>query len=332
MSRVLLVSPAFHGYWRSIAAALEQCGHQVEAHRYDELAGGGAKVYNKVRYELGERLALGGAAAQARDFSARAAQAVTRADPEAVVVVKGDVLGDDFLESLGARPRVLWLYDELRRTRWTIERLRAFGPIASYSPQDVADLDEAGIAATHLPLAYDPAVPFTPRVTPEAVFVGARYPNRERLLVGVQLLGAPVRAYGKTWSNHPFDRLRTWRLTGASLPVGREVSLADAYGLMAGAPAALNIHGDQDGFTMRTFEAGGVGAVQLIDRADVDRHYDPDSEVACFDGADDLAELIQRARTDRRWADGLRARSRKRTLAEHTFVHRTRVLEALWRA
>ena len=330
MSRVLLVSPTFHGYWRSIAAAFEQLGHRVETHRYDEFAGGPAKVHNKLRYELAERLALGGAAAQARDFSARAALAVRRADPDAVVVVKGDVLGEDFLDAVGTRPRVLWLYDELRRTRWTIEGLRRFGPIASYSPQDVATLAAAGIPAQHLPLAFDPAVPFTPVPTAEAVFVGARYPNREALLLGAHRIGAPVRAYGKTWSNHPFDRLRTWRLAGATLPVGREVSLADAYGLMAGAPAAINIHGDQDGFTMRTFEAAGVGAVQLIDRRDVTPHYDPESEVACFDDSEQLADLVRRAAADTRWADSLRAGARRRTLAEHTFLHRARILESLW--
>ena len=44
---------------------------------------------------------------------------------------------------------------------------------------------------------------------------------------------------------------------------------------MAGARANVNIHGDQDGFTMRTFETCGVGALQLVDRADVCRRLRP---------------------------------------------------------
>ncbi len=101
---------------------------------------------------------------------------------------------------------------------------------------------------------------------------------------------------------------------------------------MAGARATLNVHGDQDGFTMRTFEACGVGAVQLVDRADVSRHYEPGVELAVFGSPEEAAELAHRAATDRPWADRLRAAGRARTIAEHTFVHRARALEALWKA
>ena len=59
------------------------------------------------------------------------------------------------------------------------------------------------------------------------------------------------------------------------------------------------LDGDQDGFTMRTFEACGVGAVQLVDRADVAQHYEPGTEVAVFDGVDEAAELARRAAADR---------------------------------
>ena len=73
-----------------------------------------------------------------------------------------------------------------------------------------------------------------------------------------------------------------------------------------------------------------MGAVQLIDRADVSALYEPDREVAVFASEDELVELAQRAVADRVWADGLRAAGRARTLAEHTFDHRARDLEQLW--
>ena len=74
------------------------------------------------------------------------------------------------------------------------------------------------------------------------------------------------------------------------------------------------------------------GAVQLVDRADVSRHYEPGVELAVFGSPEEAAELAHRAATDRAWADGLRVAGRARTLAEHTFVHRARDLEDLWTA
>ncbi|HET8931717.1 MAG TPA: glycosyltransferase, partial [Acidimicrobiales bacterium] len=101
-------------------------------------------------------------------------------------------------------------------------------------------------------------------------------------------------------------------------------------GMMAGATATINVHGDQDGFTMRTFEASGVGALQLIDRPDVGMHYEPGVEILTFDSAAEISELVARAHREPRWATRIRAAARKRTLAEHTFAHRARELEDLW--
>jgi spore maturation protein CgeB len=136
---------------------------------------------------------------------------------------------------------------------------------------------------------------------------------------------------GRDWSHHPFDRLRTWQLRRPAIPAWRDVSRPRAYGLMAGAPATINLHEHQDGFTMRTFEASGVGALQLIDRADVSDLYEPGTEIIPFASGDELAELCRRASIDRRWHERVGAAARARTLSEHTFQHRVRDLTAAWR-
>lgn len=64
--------------------------------------------------------------------------------------------------------------------------------------------------------------------------------------------------------------------------------------MLAGAAAALNIHGDQDGFTMRTFEACGVGGLQLIDRADVTEARPPREHLEVFGGPAELTALAHR--------------------------------------
>lgn len=329
MSRLLLISPAFHGYWRSIAQAFTDLGYDVTAHPYD----GGDRIERarrKVRYQIPQRLGLKTEEHERRCLSERTAAIVRHVRPDRMLVIKGDLLDHRFWDEFGAIPSVLWLYDELRRTRHDEASLAPYRAIASYSHHDVVDLSGGERPVAYVPLAFDPHAQVTPRQTNEIVFVGACYPRRAELLADLTARGIPVRAYGRDWSSHPLDMLRTYRLRPSGIPAARTVSRGVAYDVMAGAPATLNIHGDQDGFTMRTFEAAGIGAVQLVDRPDVTEFYEPEREVGVFENADELAELSQRAIADPAWGDRLRDAARRRTLAEHTFAHRAQALEALW--
>ncbi len=330
---VLLISPAFHGYWQSIAAGLEAHGCRVTTHRYDDFASFRDKARNKVCYELADRRGgTTGATRFARDAT-RDARAVLRATrPDAVLAVKCDIFERTLWDDIDAAgiPTTLWLYDELRRTLFASDDLSHFGAVASYSREDTAALNAQGIAAHHLPLAFDPTVTTAPIPSDDVVFVGARYPAREELLCAMHRAGVPVRAYGRDWSHHPADRARTWSWSRPDVPAGRQLSRATSCGVLAGGTAALNVHGDQDGFTMRTFEAAGVGALQLIDRLDLEGLYDPGVEVVPFSGADEAIEAARRAARDRAWRTKVGDAGRARTRAEHTFVHRMRELVQWW--
>ncbi len=330
--RVLLVSPGFHGYHSAIAGALTERGHVVSTHLYDDHGGLAGRTWHQVRHQLPRRLGAGSLRRLARDETAGAVAAVGRSRPQAVVVVKGDTLGQEFWDRIAGLPRVTWLYDEVRRTRWSLDRLAGVGPVATYSAHDTAAFASAGLDARHLPLAFDHRLVPSPtqRRTGDVSFIGARYPAREDVLTGLHAQRVPIRAYGRDWSAHPVDRLRTWRVGSPEVPAERDVSRAGAYDVMAASAATLNLHGDQDGFTMRTFEAAGVGAVQLIDRPDVAGLYDPGTEVLTWNGTDELLDLCRRAVADAAWADAIRAAARSRTLAEHTFDHRVAVLEGAW--
>ena len=332
--RVHLVSPAFHGYWTSIAAALEASGHSVTTATYDHNAGMGDRVWHHLRHELPRRARVGSHRGLARSQTEVATDSVRAASPDVVVVVKGDTLLDPFWDLLDERglPRVTWLYDEVRRTRWDLERLARTGPVATYSTLDDAGFRDAGIDSRWLPLAFDHRLVETDARTrnDEVVFVGARYETRERILTMLSAADVPVRAFGRDWSTHPVDRLRTWQWRRPDVPSGRELSRADAYREMAAAIATLNIHGDQDGLTMRTFEAAGVGGLQLMDRSDLGGLYEPGVELLTWADDEELVDLCTRAAHDTKWADGIRRAGRRRTLAEHTFDHRVAVLEAAW--
>jgi spore maturation protein CgeB len=330
--RLLIVSPSFHGYWRPIEEAFSVLGYEVRTHRYDENATILAKLQVKLGSELPRRLGVADDAPVADARSRRARAAVHAFQPDRVLVVKGDVLTEPFWDALDRPriPRTLWLYDELRRTRHTDETLDRFDALASYSRDDSAALQASGRNAAYVPLAFDTSIELHPRHVNEVTFIGARYPRRADLLQALHDAGVPVRAFGRDWSTDWFDRVRTWRLHSPDFASGRDLARDEAYGVMAGCPATLNIHGDQDGFTMRTFEAAGVGAVQLIDRTDVAEFYDPDTEVAVFTDEDELVDLARRSIADDRWGDQIRDAARRRTLAEHTFLQRARALASGW--
>ena len=327
-----MVSPGFHGYHSAIAAALVARGHEVTTHVYDDHGGLLGRSWHQLRHQLPHRVGAGSLRRLARDETARSAAAVELSRPQAVLVVKGDRLGEQFWAALRGLPRITWLYDELRRTQWTVDRLARVGPLATYSAMDAVDLDAGAIDVRHVPLAFDHRLVSTPttRRDQPITFIGARYPSREHVLTALHDGGVPVRAYGRDWSAHPVDRLRTWRVGAPTIPSRRDVSRAEAYDLMTASIATLNLHGDQDGFTMRTFEAAGVGGVELLDRTDTEGLYDPGSEVLTWETPEELADLCRRALGDTAWTTAIRAAARARTLAEHTFDHRIAVLEDAW--
>lgn len=327
--KVLLVSPVFHGYWKALANALAELGHEVTSHCYDA-ANGRGRMANAVA----QRLRGDGLAGRIRESASQlAVRALQRGAPDAVLIVKGDALTDTWWDALSrtGTQSAVWLYDELERMRYAAETLRVASSVSSYSRLDTLTLQRWGIKARHVPDGYDSLTPFAPRASNLVSFVGARYPERERLMKILDASGEHVEVYGREWSRHPWDIVRTRRWRSAGITAHRDINRTEYYGVMAGSVATLNIHGaGHDGLSMRTFEAPGVGALQLIDRPDVSDHYEVGTETLVFTSPEELRDQLTRARREPHWAQSIRAAGRKRTLAEHTLVHRMREVTATW--
>lgn len=329
--KLLLVSPAFHGYWKTIRNSLAKLGYDVQTHIYDAPGNFAERLKNKALHDLPERFRPANLEHQVTD------QVIARffeVKPDIVLVVKGDQLGAQWWETLqssGVRYGT-WMYDEFRRMRYseTGFDLSKLGAIASYSPEDVKHLKSLGLDAIDAPLAYDADLPIALRDCSDISFVGARYGGREAMLKMLVDADVPVRAFGKQWSRHPWDIARTRNFKDSGVPAGRDLDRSAAYGVMAASPATLNIHGDQDGFTMRTFEAPGVNGLQIVDRADVERYYNPGEEVLVYTSPEELLEICQRVLAEPLWAQKIREAGHRRTLAEHTFDERVKTLEQLW--
>ncbi|MDO4254200.1 MAG: glycosyltransferase [Kocuria sp.] len=337
--KLLLISPTFHGYHLSIAAGFEQIGYTVQIYCYDSFDSVGMKMRNKFALELPEQLGMDRQAARVAWDTRRALEVLRSCAADRILLIKADTLGQQFWDELRAMniPTMLWLYDDLSRHSFTLDFLKEFGPVISYAASETRRLTDAGVQAHYLPNAYDPRLCRTrpwygPSVTRrnEIVFVGSRYPNRVELLEHLVRSGVPVRAYGRQWSHHVVDRLRTWEFARPTIPAERDISLAQAYTVQAQAAAAINVHGVQAGLTMRTFEVPGNGGLQLIDRADVAEFYDPGEEVLVFSDLHDLEQLCERALADPSWGDAIRRAGQRRSIAEHTFAHRARRAQEWW--
>lgn len=330
---LLLVSPAFHGYHHSIAAGFSQVGYDVQTYCYDSFSTPGMKLRNKALLELPSQFGISRKAARTNWDTDRAVNALRASRPDRVLLIKADTLGEAFWAELEAMkvPVMLWLYDDLARHDHSTEFLREIGPVISYAKQEAQMLVDRGVDAHYLPNGYDPALvePVT-SVREEVVFVGSRYPNRVDLMQYLHDSGVPVRTYGRQWSRHPVDRLRTWEWSRPQIPSHRDISLRQAYAVQAQAAAAINVHGLQAGLTMRTFEVPGNGGLQLVDRADVAEFYEPGTEVLTFASKEELAELCHRLLAEPRWGSQIRAAGQRRSMAEHTFAHRARTAQEWW--
>jgi len=331
--RLLLVSPTFHGYWSSIADAFSRRGCTVRTVRYDAYDTAAEKLRLKATVELPERLHLPGDVRRAenRRLTERVIDRLRDFRPDRVVVIKGDGLDARFWEALGDLPRILWLYDDLHRHDYEDAFLAQVGPVVSYARSETEMLRERGVDAHFIPNAFDPhRVEPTGVRTGEIVFIGSGYENRRRLLAGLAASGLPVHAWGRDFSRHPVDRLRTFSWRRPAVRASRDVPLERAYQIHAEGAAAVAIHGLQNGHAMRTFEIPGMGGVQLVDRDDVDQFYDVGTEVAVWHSPEELEDLARRAIADPAWGNGMREAGRRRTLAEHTFDHRITEADSLW--
>lgn len=329
-AKLLIVSPAFHGYYEAFRRAFDAAGFETSVVLVDHFATVAKKAWNKVAFELPERVGLNSGPARSAYVSAPVIKAFREVKPDAVIVIKGDALSDAWWAELEASgvPYVVWIYDEVRRMRFSDERLQSFPKVATYSAEDHAALSERGITSMHIANGFDSFLEYREiGHRDEVTFVGAAYDNRIEVLSAVHEAGERVRAYGRDWSHDWRDRARTWNRPRPDIPASRDVSRSDAYGIMKGSLANINIHFNQDGFAMRTFEVPGVGGVQLIDRPDVDQHFDVGTEVLVYESPEELVELSAKVRRDTAWANRIREAGQKRTLAQHTMVHRAEVMK-----
>ncbi len=141
----------------------------------------------------------------------------------------------------------------------------------------------------------------------------------------------------------PFSHLGDQGASMPSMPVSRKLGkrlLEGKYGLdmyqaIRDSRIVLNIHADSSpryASNMRLFEITGAGACMLTDRKqNIGELFEPGHEVVVYEDAQDCAEKARWLLAHESERAGIAAAGQRRTLAEHTFLHRGRRLDALIR-
>jgi spore maturation protein CgeB len=204
---------------------------------------------------------------------------------------------------------------------WTVYDL-----MISQLPATVKAFRTLGVRSEVNHLAFEPSVlhalPEASALHVDVSFVGTvSVDHRQR----IALLEAVAKRHDlKLWGNLP-------RSLPASSPLHRcfqgEVWGADMYQVLRRSRITLNSHIDLAGRqagNMRLFEATGVGAFLLTDYKDnLDTLFEPDREVAAWRSIDDCLAAIRRALTDENGRAAIARAGQARTLAQHTYRHRT---------
>jgi hypothetical protein len=209
---------------------------------------------------------------------------------------------------------------------------KVYDLMISQLPKVVHSFRKLGVRAEVNHLAFEPAIlnalPEAPATDIDVSFVGTVSVDHQQRIA---LLEAVAERYDlKLWGNRP-QTLRS------SSPLHRcfqgEVWGTDMYQVLRRSRITLNSHIDlagKEAGNMRLFEATGVGTFLLTDFKDnLDTLFAPDREVATWRNIGDCLTAIDRYIGDDKGRAAIARAGQARTIAQHTYGHRTREILGL---
>ncbi len=254
------------------------------------------------------------------------ARQARRFAPDLILVIGALEVPPSVLERLsglpGRAPLIAWVGD-------------AFGPASAPVAAlfDLVAYTDSGLLARHrelgfaspaiwLPHAADPSLAAGDlsqgeRSEPMA-FVAVPTPYRRAI---VAALTRPIALYGPGWAAVPpvEHRIQARRIAPAAVRL-----------LYRRALAALNVRNEANvihGLNQRSFEPCLAGApVVCDDQPDLERCFDPGSEVLMWSSPEDLNAVHERLVGDRTLAAAIGEAGRRRVLADHTYARRLETL------
>ncbi|MHB1340387.1 MAG: CgeB family protein [Coriobacteriia bacterium] len=335
--RLLIIAPTYYGYDFSISTAFRKLDHEVLTCSYYPHTALHHKVINRIAEEALPRVGVAVVSHHRRArFNADVVSRATQFAPNAILVVKGDILYPDTVECLSrTAPCVYWGYDDPYRYPDVVDSLRLYDAVASFSKMDTARMAAEGLNSHYVPLGFDDTV-FGLKAAalkrPASVsFIGARYPRRELLLAQLAQR-TDLGIWGGDWKRLPWRRRFYERRTLLDRCCRGSAGLAEANAIYASSAVNLNIHGDWDGLNMRVFEIPGASGFQLCDAAPgIEEFFEPDKEIALFSCAEEMVDKALFYARDSMRRQSIAAAGRTRARAQHTLTHRASLLLSVLR-
>lgn len=175
--KVLLIGPNFFHYIDSIETALKKNGYEVNKVLYNESPIGIIERFlSIVLRSLTRRIKV-------RKFNKYLEGVFDSYCPDAVVVIKGNLIAKTTLIKWSSIPRVLWMMDSIFSYKSTLDSAKYYSHIFCFENTDVEKLEKIGIFAKFLPLGVDenifyPCTVFDKDI--DVLFVGTLYKTRKK--------------------------------------------------------------------------------------------------------------------------------------------------------
>lgn len=347
----LLVSgPDFHRYTDSVARAFDALGCSVTTSNWPDLSENilqRARTYALKKYEhvvvnhdhyyentKAQHAKYRNNREQISRYNQELVRLVDEANPDAVLVLKGEIIHPETAAKLSDRATtVLWCYDKATRYPNVVEGAHHYDLFYTFEPSDADQLGGNGVEARYLPMAYDPYYYQKLEGADEPIdvcFVGRMYPHRRRLLHEIVRHNPDLRVevWGKAWSwYNPFTqyeyKVRRPQLGDAIN--NHDVHHTDINKIYNASKVCLNIHSHQSrqGVNPRTFEIPGSGALELVDRkGKLTEAFEVGDELACYTDIDDAAEKIRYYVDNPAERRRVAERGHQKASHNHTFRHR----------
>jgi spore maturation protein CgeB len=252
------------------------------------------------------------------------AKAAARFAPDLILAVGGFHVPPTFLRCLaalpGRPPMAAWVGDVFDETACEAATL-----------YDLVAYTDSGLLVRHANLGFASRSIFLPHAAnlaaaprapaprdPRMVFVANATPGRRSVIEGV---ASPVTVYGPGWRRAPPHDIHPGRAPHAAV--------AGLYGRHL---AALNVRNERNvlyGLNQRSFDPC-LSATPLVtdDQGDLERCFDPGSEVLVWRDRGELNAAYERLRRSPDEARRIGEAGRRRVLAEHGYGHRLAALMA----
>ena len=314
--KILLFTPRFFGYDKSIEKALLLEKQEVLRITYDE---NWHLLKNKVLAKSFPTVFLKN---QERKWNRYLIEYSKSFAPDLLFIIKGELVYEETLKTIRNKlPHIkicLWQNDNLDEVR--MDNLStALNEIDYFFTYDKSDLRKASNLGfrevNYLPTGYDPSIfrPIEgsyPNLNCDISFVGRAYPKRVKYISNI--LEKNIRIYGPGYP----DRIPIYE---------KYINLDIVNSLYNNSKIGLSIHEDPiwQGINNRTFEICGSGSLCLVDDwNDIPELFEVDKEIIVFDTVDNMTEKIDIYLNDHSKRIAIAKAGHARAKANHTFQHR----------